>query len=103
MAAKYGHTDVAIALVKAKANINAKDKVRVGLAGWMVVCVQRLSTLWGRVRWSQGGDVEGVLLQRQPCRCHFINLDDTVFEASGRVGGNLRSRRHCLSAQAGSG
>ena len=42
-----GHTDIAIALLKAKANINAKDNVRVGLAGWMVVCVQRLSTLWG--------------------------------------------------------
>ena len=46
-AAIYGHTDIAIALLKAKANINAKDNVRVGLAGWMVVCVQRLSTLWG--------------------------------------------------------
>ena len=42
-----GHTDIAIALLKAKADINAKNKVRVGLAGWMVVCVQRLSTLWG--------------------------------------------------------
>ena len=47
MAAIGGHTDIAIALLKAKADINAKDKVRVGLAGWMVVCVQRLSTLWG--------------------------------------------------------
>ena len=46
-AADRGHTDNAIALLKAKANINAKDNVRVGLAGWMVVCVQRLSTLWG--------------------------------------------------------
>ena len=45
-AAMHGHTDIAIALLKAKANINAKDNVRVGLAGWMVVCVQRLSTLW---------------------------------------------------------
>ena len=48
-AADSGHTDIAIVLLKAKANINAKNKVRVGLAGWMVVCVcvQRLSTLWG--------------------------------------------------------
>ena len=46
-AAKYGRTDIAIALLKAKANVNHKDKVCVGLAGWMVVCVQRLSTLWG--------------------------------------------------------
>ena len=45
-AAEHGHTDIAIALLKAKANINAKTKVRVGIAGWMVVCVQRLSTLW---------------------------------------------------------
>ena len=43
-AASRGHTDMAIALLKAKADINAKNKVRVGLAGWMVVCVcvQRL-------------------------------------------------------------
>ena len=47
VAAVEGHTDIAIALLKAKANINAKDQVRVGLAGWMVVYVQRLSTLWG--------------------------------------------------------
>ena len=46
-AAIEGHTDIVIALLKAKANINAKDWVRVGLAGWVVVCVQRLSTLWG--------------------------------------------------------
>ena len=46
-AAIMGYTDIAIALLKAKANINAKDNVRVGLAGWVVVCVQRLSTLWG--------------------------------------------------------
>ena len=46
-AAMEGHADIAIALLKAKADINAKNKVRVGLAGWMVVCVQRLSTLWG--------------------------------------------------------
>ena len=45
--ASEGHTDIAIALLKAKANISVKTKVRVGLAGWMVVCVQRLSTLWG--------------------------------------------------------
>ena len=39
-AAWRGHTDIAIALVKAKADINAKTKVRVGIAGWMVVvCV----------------------------------------------------------------
>ena len=47
MAAVRGHTDIAIALLKAKADINAKNNVRVGLAGWVVVCVQRLSTLWG--------------------------------------------------------
>ena len=47
MAAMEGHTDIAIALVKAKADVNHKDDVRVGVAGWMVVCVQRLSTLWG--------------------------------------------------------
>ena len=46
-AAIMGHTDIAIALIKAKADINAKDRVRVGLAGWMMVCVQRLSTLSG--------------------------------------------------------
>ena len=46
-AADRGHTDIAIALLKAKADINAKNNVRVGLAGCMVVCVQRLSTLWG--------------------------------------------------------
>ena len=46
-AARYGRTDIAIALLKAKADVNHKDNVRVGLAGWMVVCVQRLSTLWG--------------------------------------------------------
>ena len=47
-AAREGHTDIAIALLKAKADVNAKDQVRVGLAGWMmVVCVQTLSTLWG--------------------------------------------------------
>ena len=37
VAAARGHTDIVIALVKAKANINAKDTVRVGLAGWLVV------------------------------------------------------------------
>ena len=47
--------------------------------GWMVVCVQRLITLWGWVRWNQGVDVEGGLLQRQPCRCHFTTHDDTVW------------------------
>ena len=46
-AAHDGRTDIAIALIKAKANVNAKNDVSVGLAGWMVVCVQRLSTLWG--------------------------------------------------------
>ena len=40
-AARDGHTDIVIALLKAKANANAKDYVRVGLAGWMVVCVCR--------------------------------------------------------------
>ena len=34
-----GHTDIVIALAKAKADINHKDDVRVGFAGWMVVCV----------------------------------------------------------------
>ena len=29
-AAVKGHTDIAVALLKAKANINATDKVRVG-------------------------------------------------------------------------
>ena len=46
-AARRGRTDIIIALLKAKADINAKTDVRFGLAGWMVVCVQRLSTLWG--------------------------------------------------------
>ena len=46
-AASGGHTNIAIALLKAKADINAKDMVRVGLAGWMVVSVQRLSTISG--------------------------------------------------------
>ena len=40
MAAMRGYTDIVVALVKAKADINAKDKVRVGLAGWMVVCAE---------------------------------------------------------------
>jgi len=44
-AAGSGHTDTVIALVKAKANIDHKDNV-VSLAGWMVVCVKRLITLW---------------------------------------------------------
>ena len=52
MAAWKGHTDCVIELLRAKANIHHKDDVRVGLAGCMVVCV----------RWSQGGDVEGVSL-----------------------------------------
>ena len=47
MAVSGGHTDSVITLVKAKANVNAKNDVCVGLADWMVVCVQRLSTLWG--------------------------------------------------------
>ena len=42
-----GHTECAIVLLKAKANVEKTKGVRVGLAGWMVVCVQRLSTLWG--------------------------------------------------------
>ena len=49
-AAMYGDTDIAVALLKAKASINHKDDVRVGLAGWMVACVCRLSTLWGWVK-----------------------------------------------------
>ena len=40
MAAMEGHGDIVITLVKAKADINAKNNVRVGLAGWMV-CVCR--------------------------------------------------------------
>ena len=39
MAADRGHTDVVIALVKAKADINTRDEVRVGLTGYMVVVV----------------------------------------------------------------
>ena len=39
LAAIRGHTDIAIALLKAKADINAKNNVRVSLAKWMVVCV----------------------------------------------------------------
>jgi len=54
-AAWNGYTDIAIALLKAKANINAKNKVRVGLAGWDVVCVQRLSAL--EPRWRCRGRV----------------------------------------------
>ena len=45
--AHTGATDIAIALLKAKADVNVEDKVRVGLAGWMVVSVQRLSTISG--------------------------------------------------------
>ena len=60
MAAFEGHTDIAIALLKAKADINAKTDVRVGLAGWMVVCVEvehplRLSVL--EPRWRCRGRV----------------------------------------------
>ena len=47
MAASGGYTDIIIALLKAKADVNHKDEVRVGLAGWMVVSVQRLSTISG--------------------------------------------------------
>ena len=40
MAVVYeGHTDIAIVLLKAKADVNAKDEVCVGVAGWMVVLV----------------------------------------------------------------
>lgn len=38
-AARHGHPGVAITLLKAKANINDKNKVCIGLAGWMVVVV----------------------------------------------------------------
>ena len=39
-AATNGYADIAITLLKAKTDINTKSKVRVGLAGWMVVvCV----------------------------------------------------------------
>ena len=40
-AAVYDYTDTVIALLKAKADVNHKDKVCVGVAGWMVVCVCR--------------------------------------------------------------
>ena len=40
-AAACDYTDIVIALLKAKADINAKNNVRVGVAGWMVVCVCR--------------------------------------------------------------
>ena len=40
LAADDGHPDIVIMLLKAKADINLKNYVRVGLAGWMVVvCV----------------------------------------------------------------
>ena len=42
-----GCTDTVVELIKAKADVNAEDEVRVGLAGWMVVSVQRLSTISG--------------------------------------------------------
>ena len=45
LAACFGHTDIAITLLKAKADINAKSKVSVGLAGWMVVVVCVLSLI----------------------------------------------------------
>ena len=38
--AAHGNTDIVIALAKAKANINAKNEVCVGLSGWMVVCAE---------------------------------------------------------------
>jgi len=40
MAAFDGHTDIAIALLKAKANINVKNQVcvLVSLVGWWCVC-----------------------------------------------------------------
>ena len=41
MAALHEHTDTVITLLKAKADINTKDHVSAGLAGWMVVCVCR--------------------------------------------------------------
>ena len=40
-AACYGHTNCVVALIEGKADVNAKDKVRVGLGGCMVVCVCR--------------------------------------------------------------
>ena len=52
MAVCDGLTDCVIELLRVKANIHHINDVRVGLAGCMVVCV----------RWSQGGDVEGVSL-----------------------------------------
>ena len=47
IAALKGDTDTTIVLLRAKADVNAKDIVRVGLAGCMVVSVQRLSTISG--------------------------------------------------------
>ena len=44
MASQKGHDAAVITLLKAKADINHQNKVRVGLAGSMVVSVQRLST-----------------------------------------------------------
>ena len=38
-AAAYGWTDIVIVLLKAKADVNAKNYVRVGLASWIVVVV----------------------------------------------------------------
>ena len=101
VAAEFGHTDTVIALAKAKADIDVKDNL-VSLAGWMAVCAEVDHAL-GYVRWSQGGDVEGVLLQRQPCRCHFTNRDNTVWDGCDVVGERRQSSRYCLSARAGSG
>ena len=78
VAASYGHTDTAIALVKAKANINAKTKVRIGLAGWMVMCVQRLTPF--------GVECAGAKVEMsRVCRCSashadVTNHDDTVWK-----------------------
>ena len=47
VAAHVDQTDIVIALLKGKANVNAKNNVRVDLAGWMVKSVQRLIIFWG--------------------------------------------------------
>ena len=77
-----GHTDIAITLLKAKANINVKD-ILVSPVGWCrgwapfgVECAGAKMEI----------DVEGVLLQCQPCRWHFNNHDDTVVSGCDGVG-----------------
>ena len=60
-----------IALLKAKTDINTKDNVRVGLAGWMVVvCVQRLSTL--------GVECAGVKVEISRACCCSVSHADVI-------------------------